>query len=106
MQSNQVMLFAGNIQGILETGIQEIGNQEGYAFLLHNIVEVFQRLGNIGSGLCGMEIVYLRNNPQDMRFPFLGRNEFLYLIAKKNDPYLVIVRDGRKSKNPAYLGYD
>src|SRR5260221_636324 len=51
------------------------------------------------------DIKQFPDDAKDMGPAFFGRNEFLYLVAEKNDPDLIVIGNSRKSQHSAEFRY-
>ena len=93
------MLAVGDGQGILETIlVDKVGDQESRTALLDRIGQIFQCLCDIGLLFIRPEVDQFANDIQNMFLPFLGRDEFLYLVGEEHHPDLVVVLDSRESQ--------
>ena len=88
-----------------ERAVHHIRDQEGGTTSLLRIGQVLQRRVDIRAGMLGLEGQQLADDMQHMALTFLGRDEFLHLVAKEDHTDLVVVLDRGESEGGGYFGH-
>ena len=105
----QVMSVHRHLERLLITGtavlvhIDHIRQKECRASLLDGICQIAERLRDICTVGCRLELDYLTDDMEQMASSFLRRNELLDLVAEEQGTDLVIVYDGGERQHCSNL---
>lgn len=103
----KVMLACGQAERLFKRRAQEIAYQEANGLLPDHVIEKGQCLGNVSAGLVGgFGSKELPDDPQDMGFALLGRDELFHLVAEQQEPHLIIIGVGGKGQYGAQFRDD
>ena len=109
--AHQVMLSAGNLEGVFERlavgrGVEEVREDEGRAVLLVDVGQEAQRFGELRARALGAEADQFADNHEDVAAPLLRGDELLDAVREEDAAHLVVVLGGREGQHGGNLRDD